>query len=87
MKIKVINSFFDRKNEFTLREVGQELELPEDRAEQLIGLGLVLPAEEKQETQDFPMNQPEEPAEEEIPAEKPSKKPGTRKKTKKNEEA
>jgi len=86
MKIRVINSFFDRKNDYMLREAGQEIEVPEDRAEQLIGLGLVLPTEEKQE-EDFPMNPPEEPAEKENPAEKPVKKPAARKKTKKNEEA
>lgn len=98
MKIKVINRFFDRKNDFILREAGQELELPEDRAEQLISLGLVIPAEENEQKQDqekekenfpidVPRKSPEEPAEAEIPAEKPAKKPAARKKPKKNEEA
>ena len=49
MKIRVIKDFYDKENDLVLRRAGTILEAGEDRADQLIGLGLAVRAEEKKQ--------------------------------------
>ena len=41
MKVKVLQDFRDRTADLVLREAGEELEVTKDRAELLMGRGLV----------------------------------------------
>lgn len=44
MKIRVTNDFYDKEADLALRRAGAVLDVSEKRAEQLIRLGLAVPA-------------------------------------------
>ena len=75
MKVKVVISFHDAANFALIHNVGDELEVPEERAQRLVDLGLVKKVEGKkaEEPKDEPTS--EEPVENapEVSDEKPKR--------------